>query len=212
MRSESRSPSRRGFTLVELLVVMALIAIISTLSAPNFLRLVHRSKLTGFARQSESLMRLARQYSIRHNTPAVVRIDTASEEIIAFVDIDGVNAGDPSDRIFNPVAGRPTRSTDFEVARYRLPNSVDFDGPTADPYGHGAVSDFTPVATENVAVFRPNGSVVHAGAFRLADKFGNYLELRVDPPISGRIQVRKFSDVDLKWHLRNETGKPWKWN
>lgn len=212
MRSDSRSPSRRGFTLVELLVVMALIAIISTLSAPNFLRLVHRSKLTGIARQSESLMRQARQYSIRYNTPAVVRIDTSSEEIIAFVDIDGVNAGDPADWIFNPVAGRPTRSTDFEVARYRLPNTVDFDSPAADPYGHGVISDFTPVAAENVAVFRPNGSVVHAGAFRLADKFGNYLELRVDPPISGRIQVRKFSDVDSQWHIRNETGKPWKWN
>lgn len=212
MRPESQTPPRGGFTLVELLVVIALIGIISTLVAPNFLRLIHRSKLTGVAQQSDSLMRLARQYSIRYNAPTIVRIDPVNEEIIAFVDIDGANAGDPSDRIFNPVAGRPHRSTDFELARYKLPNSVDFTAPAADPFGDGAVSGFTSIATENVAVFRPNGSVDDAGAFRMADRNGNYLEIRVSPPVSGRVQVRKFNEVDSSWRARNEGGSPWKWN
>jgi prepilin-type N-terminal cleavage/methylation domain-containing protein len=212
MRSIHRNSSRRGFTLFELLIVITLIGIMSTLFAPNFLRLVQRSKLTGMAQQTENLMRMARQYAIRHNVPAVVRADLTGEQVIAFVDVDGPNLGTPSDLIFNPVAGQPHRATDFELARYILPSAVYFDAPAADPFGDGAISGFLPaVAGENVAVFRPDGSADSAGAFRFADAFGNYLEVRVDPPITGRVRIRKFDDVDVAWYIRNETDKPWKW-
>lgn len=212
MRSNHRNSPPRGFTIFELLIVIALIGIMSTLFAPNILRLVHRAKLTGMAQKTEVMLRTARQYAIRYNVQAVVRIDQVSEEVIAFVDVDGVNIGDPPDGIFNPIVGRPHRSTDFELSRMTLPNSVDFDAPAADPLGHGVISDFTPVAGEFVAVFRPNGAAVNRGAYRFGDPFGNFLEVRVDPPLTGRVRTLKFSDADVEWHIRNETGKPWKWN
>ena len=210
MRSIHRNSSHRGFTIFELLIVMAIMGVMATLFAPNFLRLVHRAKLTGTAQKLEVTLRSARQAAIRYNVQAVVRINQVNEEIIYFVDVDGVNIGDPPDGVFNPIAGRTHRSTDWEVSRTALPNSVNFEAPPGDP--DGIIAFFTPIAGENVAVFRANGSVIDEGAFRLADLFDNYLEVRVAPPLTGRVSTRKFSDADAEWHIRNETGKPWKWN
>lgn len=217
MGSNQRNRSRTGFTIFELLVVIAFMGIMATLFAPNILRLIHRAKLTGVAQQTEVLLRTARQSAIRYNTRAVVSIDLATEEVIAFVDVDGVNLGDPSDGIFNPVVGQPHRATDFELSRYTLPNSVNFQAPATDPLGHGAISGFVnsvpePLLPDDIAIFEPNGSAITAGAFRFADLFNNFLEVRVAPRLTGRVRTLKFSDADVEWHIRNETGKPWKWN
>lgn len=212
MRSIHQHSPRRGFTIFELLIVMALMGIMATLFAPNFLRLVHRAKLTGTAQKIEVVMRTARQNAIRYNAQAVVRINQATEEIIAFVDVDGINVGDPPDGIFNPIAGRPHRSTDWEFSRQTLPNSVNFEAPPGDPDGGNVIWRFTPIGADNVAIFEPNGSATTEGAFRIADLFNNFLEIRVEPRLTGRVSTRKFSDADTEWHIRNETDKPWKWN
>jgi prepilin-type N-terminal cleavage/methylation domain-containing protein len=216
MRSMQRNSSPRGFTIFELLIVMALMGIMATLFAPNFLRLVHRAKLTGTAQKMEVVMRTARQNAIRYNAQAVVRINQATEEVIAFVDVDGVNIGDPPDGIFNPIAGQPHRATDWEFSRMTLPNSVNFDVPAADPDGGTVVFGFAntqmPVPVPDVAIFLPDGSAESAGAFRIGDLFNNFLEVRVAPRLTARVSTRKFSDADNAWHVRNETGKPWKWN
>jgi prepilin-type N-terminal cleavage/methylation domain-containing protein len=215
MRLLRRSHRRHGFTLFELLIVIALISIMATMAIPNFLRLIQRSKLTGIAQESALLVRMARDYAIRYNTEAIVRIDLDTDEIIAFVDVDGELPGDPADRIFNPIAGQPYRATDFELARYRLPSHVTFAAPAADPLaGEGSgrpVWMFTEVNGERVAVFHSNGGTEERGAFRFADPHGNYLQVRVDPKTTGRVRIEKFHDEDVEWYFRNENNKPWEW-
>lgn len=205
---------RKGFTLFELLIVIALISIMATMAAPNLLRLMQRTKLTGITQETSLLLRMARQHAIRHNSPTVVRIDTTTNEVIAFVDVDGVAAGDPSDSIFNPIAGEPHMTTDWEIARYRLPSRVTFDAPAADPLlpnPGNPVWVFTAVAGDQVAVFLPSGAADERGAFRFADPFGNFLQVRVEPAATGRVRIEKFHDADIAWYTRNETGKPWEW-
>jgi len=213
MRSNRQDHSHAGFTLFELLVVIALISIMATMATPNFLRLIQRSKLTGISQETSLLLRMARDYAIRYNTETVVRFDLNTSEVIAFVEVDGVLPGDPGDRIFNPIAGSPHRSTDWELARYQLPSRVTFDAPAADPppCTGTPICLFTPVAGENVAVFQPNGSADTRGAIRFADPFGNFLQVRVEPAATGRVRIEKFHDADVKWYFRNENNKPWEW-
>lgn len=213
MRSIRRNRSHQGFTLFELLVVIALISIMATMSIPNFLRLMQRSKLTGITQETSLLIRMARDYAIRYNTDTVVRIDLNTDEVIAFVDIDGVLPGDISDGIFNPIAGQPHRTTDWELARYQLPNRVTFDAPAADPYpgGGNSVWEFTPIGAENVAVFSSDGSADTRGAFRFADAYGNFLQVRVEPAATARVRIEKFHDGDVEWYFRNQNNKPWEW-
>ena len=215
MRLLRRNRRRHGFTLFELLIVIALISIMATMAIPNFLRLIQRSKLTGITQETALLVRMARDYAIRYNTEAIVRIDTDTDEVIAFVDVDGALPGDPADRIFNPIAGRPYRATDFELARYRLPSHVTFAAPAADPLlGEGSgqpVWRFTEVNGERVAVLTSDGSARKEGAFRFADPHGNYLQVRVEPATTGRVRIEKSHDEAVEWYFRNENNKPWEW-
>jgi len=88
------------------------------------------------------------------------------------------------------------------LALLYLPTTVDFAGPPPQlgidvPGG--------------CFVFRPDGSVDVTGSFRIADAKQNYLEIRVEPQATAKVQVRKWNDVDSKWYTRDQGGKPWDW-
>jgi prepilin-type N-terminal cleavage/methylation domain-containing protein len=57
--------TERGFTLVEMLVVVAILFIAVMLSAPYLSKQIERSKIVGVANQSAGLMRLARMHAIK---------------------------------------------------------------------------------------------------------------------------------------------------
>jgi prepilin-type N-terminal cleavage/methylation domain-containing protein len=56
-----------GFTLIEMLVVLALMAALMFFSIPAILPVIHQSKLTGIANEVKSLMFLARLNAIRNS-------------------------------------------------------------------------------------------------------------------------------------------------
>jgi general secretion pathway protein H len=83
-----------------------------------------------------------------------------------------------------------------------LPESVSFgEPPSADPIE----------GTDDCLVFLPDGSVQEMGAFRIQDVRGNFLEIRVWPQATARVQVRKWDETDSQWHTREQGGKAWEW-
>src|SRR5687767_11945219 len=65
----------RGFTLVESLVVVAILFIAVMLSAPYLSKQIQRSKIVGIANQVGGVMRLARLEAIKHSQFGCVAVD-----------------------------------------------------------------------------------------------------------------------------------------
>lgn len=107
-------------------------------------------------------------------------------------------------RVCADTAGRViTGSTAAETfTTLPLPDSVKFEAPLSQ----------TAIDVDGGCfVFQPDGSVKEPGAVRIADVRGNFLEVRVEPRATARVQVRKWDETDSRWYTRAEGGKAWEW-
>lgn len=204
---KNRDPKRRvaGFSFIEVLVVLAIMAVIMLIAAPRLWTMMRQAKLRGVARETQGLMRLARLDAIKYSSQGVVRIvagDPVNGEppaVQAFSDRDG-------DLIWDD--GEPM------LGRYELPTSVSFKNPDGDEF-EDSVEGFTadPEDGPNMAVFLRDGSIRNGetGAFRFADNYDNFLEVRV-ATTAGRIEVLKWSDGSDDWFAEGEgTERAWTW-
>lgn len=205
----------RGFTLAEMLVVVAMVGIITLIGIPFMQRLLHKAKIQGAARETSILMNLARYEAIKRGVPVVVQIDPAGNEVFSFVDVHGgLDPLLPPDGLFAAIPGAPARTTDYVLGRIPLPAGVSFrfqaltDIASVDGFNNSG----NPDPPDDMAIFLSDGSVVDSGAIRFADQRDNYLEARIDPPGTARIELRKWDDTDGAWYAFGEGGKPWSWN
>ena len=72
---------QRGFTLVELLVVVAVIGIITVTATPLFLSFLDAQQTRGAAQQVATLLNQARQLAIANNTSYRVEVDVAGNRL-----------------------------------------------------------------------------------------------------------------------------------
>ena len=180
----------RGFTLVELLVTVAVAVLALLLLVPALQSVFERRRLQGTAEQAVSYLRRARYEAIQRNRVVAVTMDPA--ERVLFRDLDGDGVFDDDERQEGAVA---------------LPKGVDFGGPPADG---DAVVGFTLSDGRRSAVFQPTGTLADdGGAFRLRDGEGNWLEIRIDDPVNGSAQLRKWNGT--AWRRQDEGGVRWKW-
>jgi prepilin-type N-terminal cleavage/methylation domain-containing protein len=201
-----RDPKRRvaGFSMIELLVVLAIMATLLLFALPSLLTMMRQAKLRGVARETQGLMRLARLDAIKHSAQGVVRIvegdpdEGAPPTVQAFSDRD-------RDMIWDD--GEPM------LGRYELPTSITFRDPDGNEF-EDSVDPFTddPEDGPSQAVFLGDGSIREdgQGAFRFADNYDNFLEVRVATD-AGRIEVLKWNDDSDEWQAEGEGERAWVW-
>lgn len=87
-----RPPRQRGYSLAELLVVVAIIGAISLVTIPNFISLMRSNKFKNSLHQLTNDFRLARQRAITRYTPVKIGFK-ANERAYAVYDFAGTTGG-----------------------------------------------------------------------------------------------------------------------
>jgi type II secretory pathway pseudopilin PulG len=196
-----RSCRSAGFTFVELLTVLALGLVVALLGFPSLQKMIVRSKLRGATEQLSALMRQARLEAVKNNATVVLKLhgtlaDAEGPARSAYLFVDRNDNG-----IYDPPVGAidndgPRLPGGFTLPPDQVtPHVVVFAGTGA--YLEGNANAFVGFDEngdgESAWVrFLPNGSVAKSGAVRIRDGNGNILEVRVDPPSTARVQIRKF--------------------
>jgi prepilin-type N-terminal cleavage/methylation domain-containing protein len=198
MTNQERPARERGFTLIEMLVVLAIMSIAMLLAAPYLMAQIQRSKLLGAASQVSGMMRLARLDAIKYSRCAAVGINLSTRKVNVYSDRNGNCL---------PDAGE-------EIGEVILPNSVVFEAP-GNVTGAASVDGFSAwPGNPNIALFKNDGSVDAPGAFRFKSQASgnggaNYLEVNVAPKATARIALLKYESG--AWIENDGTGV-WKWN
>lgn len=78
IRSECPSSRSAGFTLIEALIVVALMGILAMFTLPALFNFIERSKLESTVRQAASQVQLARLDAIKTGAATTVTVDTAA--------------------------------------------------------------------------------------------------------------------------------------
>ncbi|HVT57896.1 MAG TPA: prepilin-type N-terminal cleavage/methylation domain-containing protein [Thermoanaerobaculia bacterium] len=214
----SRIRPASGFTLIEILLVMALALILMLIGFPALNKMISRSKIEGAARQTEAFLRLSRYEAIKRGVATGIRADFTKNRLLVYVNADNkFKVGN------NPV-----------LAQYVLPQGVAFwsaqdagaDGSNAlinvknkDASGGEILFDSTGAQISSVDGSSGAGAV----GFNFGDPAGNFLQVRITTPSTGNMELLKWTasvsscSADLQanggcYTLNGQYGKQWSWN
>ena len=82
-----------GFTLMELMITIAILAVMSAIAIPNLISWFPQYRLNVAAREMVSTIQMARLKAIRGNTDIVVAINSGNDTVTVFQD-DGAGGAD----------------------------------------------------------------------------------------------------------------------
>jgi type IV fimbrial biogenesis protein FimT len=88
---------KSGFTLLELMTVIGIMAVLATIAIPNFLGWLPKYKLGSAARDILSAMQYARLVAVKENVDVRVNFDTDNNNFLIFPDFNNNDNQDPDE-------------------------------------------------------------------------------------------------------------------
>lgn len=207
-----RHRRQAGFTMIEMLVVCAILFIATLMFVPNMIKAVERAQLRGAAEQTRALMQRARLAALNGQGTSRVVFDYGTERIYGWVDRNNDGIVDYTERI-GEVQLRPTAKLKLRLKSH--------DDATAEG-AHALITWNTNpcgsyCTTGGWVAFNSDGTA-QPGAVRFNDGYWNYIEVRVGSAASGRVDIAKL-DRELANTYVRETMRvdgagqtySWKW-
>lgn len=193
MQVRPGEPRSAGFTLLEVIVVTAILMIAAMIGLPAFLNAMHRAKVETWVTQVAAEARAARLDAVKGSVRVYLQADLPGRRVVLFRE--------------NEVTPGFDAATDEQVREIALPQQgLAFWGPgDVGPAGPDAISG---LSADGHLTFRPDGTTDRAGAIRFGDGQGNFLALSVGPIATGRVQILKWDQESAAWRPKSE----WKWS
>jgi prepilin-type N-terminal cleavage/methylation domain-containing protein len=177
----------RGYTLIEILFVTALIAIVSAMAVPQSLATVDRARAAAAARYLASRMAMARSHAVMRSAHVALQFDEGGSDITfrMFVDgnSNGVRTSDIASRVDKPLDA-PARLSDL------------FPGVAIAVSGE-AGSDPIRIGSSNLLSFTPLGTAT-SGSIHVRGRDGSQFAIRV-LGATGRARVQRYVPGTRTW-------------
>ena len=161
--------SQKGFSLIEVLIVCALIGIISAIAVPNMAKMMRSYRLKSAASELSSVMQLVRMTAISQNANSVLTFNTSNQTYSAFSD-NGNGGGTSNDG--SQTGTEPTIKTVNISDTYF--GEITFATPS---FG-------TTITFNSQGICNPNGTV------SLQNSIGKVIQVIISP--SGSIKINKL--------------------
>lgn len=179
MSSKAAARRARGFTLIEMIVLIVIIAIVSSIAVPAYHRLYARSKFDSAVENVSDLLAWAHDRAVQSGGRTVVRFDAQSGTLAAVAESPPASASEPAalERSTESAAQQMDRSTslpeDVVIREFQVMSA------TPNPTGQQQVS--------GEIAFAADGSADGAQIGMLsADGYAALLEV---VPTTGRVVV-----------------------
>jgi type II secretion system protein H len=132
---------RCAFTLIELILVMALLVVITSLAAPTMARFIRGRALDTEARRLVSFMHAAQSRAVSEGAPMILWVDEKSGTFGVTAEVSG-QTGDPKAEMLavdstlalavqHTGGGSPTLFNNLPAIRFLADGTVDEDSPQA---------------------------------------------------------------------------------